>query len=384
MASIVRSSNTAARCIFATRSTANFHLSSRNTFSVSYLLSVPSQWRQYSTEQDHNLKDKLDRKLQIYTSTSDDPYLNLSIEHYLMEKSDPESTVLFLYQNRPCVVFGRNQNPWLEVNLSRLGEGLVSLAEADTSSRTSIDLVRRRSGGGTVYHDEGNINWSIICPPAVFDRDRHAEMVVRALHRLGVKSAQVNDRHDIVIHGEEPEKGPGNIFKVSGSAYKLTRKRALHHGTCLLSSHNLPHISALLRSFAEPFIKARGVESVRSKIRNVHVPKDRFIEEVVREFQTMYVHETEKLEVEEIGRDSLVAKVEAVQKGMAELKVGLAPKSTPIVFRIRQATISGYANTVVKSNKVTGLDLPPNSPVHLLHPSHRRRSKASSRSERVF
>jgi lipoate-protein ligase A len=272
----------------------------------------------------------LHRRLQIYRSTSTDPYLNLSIEHHLLQRTHPDSTILFLYANRPSIVIGRNQNPWLEVNLHALRQGLPSLPNqnAATTTTTPISLVRRRSGGGTVFHDAGNTNWSVICPPAVFDRDKHAEMVVRALRqRLGVRGARVNERHDIVMdvvlddanaNGEGEGKGKGReaTFKVSGSAYKLTRTRSLHHGTCLLGLEGLGRVGALLRSPAEGYIKARGVESVRSAIRNVGVGGEEFADAVVEEFRVMYGGEG----VEEVvvGEEEALEKEEVV-KGLREL-----------------------------------------------------------------
>lgn len=250
-------------------------------------------------------------RVQIYTSHVHDPFLNLSAEHFLLQNSHPESTILFLYTNDPCVVIGRNQNPWLEVNLGLLrdsharpaggGEGQEG---GGIGERSVVPLVRRRSGGGAVFHDRGNVNYSVICPPAVFDRNKHAEMVVRALRSLGVASARVNARHDIVVcldaHGRHcddkdndyshgHDNAPSSsIFKVSGSAYKLTRLRSLHHGTCLLASPNLGRIGGFLRSSAEPYIKARGVESVRSPICNVGVATGAFVEGVKRAFVALY------------------------------------------------------------------------------------------------
>lgn len=243
-------------------------------------------------------------KSQVYISRSLDPYLNLSIEHYLLQKTPADSTVLFLYTNRPCVVIGRNQNPWIEVNLGIL-----------RNEELRVKLVRRRSGGGTVFHDEGNVNYSVICPTPAFNRDKHAEMVVRALNKLGVEKARVNERHDIVVDKED-EEGEGALkqFKVSGSAYKLTRLRSLHHGTCLLSSPNLEAIWRYLRAPAKLFIKARGVDSVSSPITNVGISNESFEEAVISEFRSMYdsgqalvVSEAEK-EVPEIakGREELM------------------------------------------------------------------------------
>lgn len=254
----------------------------------------------------------------MYISRATDPYLNLSIEHFLLQKSPPESVVLFLYTNRPCIVVGRNQNPWLEVNLGLLGPGRSNVVDENGDSEGSVLLVRRRSGGGTVFHDSGNVNYSVICPPASFDRNKHAVMVVQALRSLGVSGSRVNERHDIVL--DVPGQKQTQTFKISGSAYKLTRLRSLHHGTCLLQSPNLPLVGPLLRSPAAPFIKARGVESVRSPIRNVGVQDTATFEEaVVAEFGAMYGNVDPEIiwvsDAEEALND-----VPAIAKGYAELK----------------------------------------------------------------
>ncbi|KAG7135360.1 putative lipoate-protein ligase A like [Verticillium longisporum] len=294
-------------------------------------------------------------RTQVYISRSSDPFLNLSIEHHLLQTTPSGSTVLFLYTNRPSVVIGRNQNPWLELNLPLLHAYVPRPAtqgrgdDGKDGHAAGVTLVRRRSGGGSVFHDAGNVNFSVICPPAAFDRDRHAEMVVRALRGLGVPGARVNCRHDIVVDvgidadadadagskkagvralpqassAPAPEtcaanRGPEDgkaTFKVSGSAYKLTRLRSLHHGTCLLSSPNLGSIGQMLRSPAEPFIKGRGVESVRSPVRNVGVGNEEFEGAVVREFGAMYGAFDVIAEVDEDA-----AELESVRKGMKELQ----------------------------------------------------------------
>lgn len=254
----------------------------------------------------------------MHVSRSRDPFLNLSIEHYLLQSSPSYSTVLFLYVNRPCVVIGRNQNPWLEVDLnllkeSRAADRRVEDKAIDSPSDT-VQLVRRRSGGGSVFHDEGNVNYCVICPTAEFTRDKHAEMVTAAIREFNLR-ARVNERHDIVLdqgsileekdwpdttdmhrtiyHRNSEENPP---LKVSGSAYKMIRQRCLHHGTCLVASTDLPKISKYLRSPAQPFIKARGVESVRSSIGNIQQGlkvetsklRSRFQRGVIKEFRELY------------------------------------------------------------------------------------------------
>ncbi|MCJ1246028.1 Biotin/lipoate A/B protein ligase [Trapelia coarctata] len=232
-------------------------------------------------------------KYQIYTSQSDSPFLNLSIEHFLLRKTPANSTLLFFYVNRPCVVIGRNQNPWLEADLKLLAAEPASLLNPGGGGPTplaagsTVDIVRRRSGGGAVFHDAGNINYCVICPTEDFTRDKHVEMVVEALRRDNPR-ARVNERHDIVLDQgaydpERPEPDTGDMhatryqgngelppLKVSGSAYKLTRTRSLHHGTCLLNSPNLKAISRYLKSPGRHVIKARGVDSVRSPVGNVY------------------------------------------------------------------------------------------------------------------
>ena len=302
-------------------------------------------------------------KRQIYVSRSRDPILNLSIEHFLLQESHPDSTILFLYVNRPCVVIGRNQNPWLEVNLNSVKP---DVNDGDRLSPSDVQFVRRRSGGGTVFHDEGNVNYCVICHPNAFTRDKHAEMVTRAIRAFNDR-ARVNERHDIVLdQGPELESAtidrmdmhrttydnfPGvrQPLKVSGSAYKLIRNRALHHGTCLVASPNLKTMSRYLTSPAGPYLKVRGVESVRSPIGNIlpsALPKPHVIhpfqESIVAAFSELYgipaqettstarkiidqhdrhsqIYENEQWAIAVVSED--LSELESVSEGIKELKV---------------------------------------------------------------
>ncbi|KAK5171329.1 uncharacterized protein LTR77_004473 [Saxophila tyrrhenica] len=228
----------------------------------------------------------------------------------------------------PSIIIGRNQNPWLEVDLN-----LISQA-SKPGVLQQIDLVRRRSGGGTVFHDEGNVNWTVIYPSADFTRDKHAEMIVRALRGCGVERARVNERHDIVLDqgDRKADSDPKDThtspytassdsaarpLKVSGSAYKLTRGRALHHGTCLLSSPNLKFISQCLHSPARPYIKARGVESVSSPVTNIALSNEHFISAVQDQFSKMYDHDRG---VEAMPFNDELLEVTEIKRGYEELQ----------------------------------------------------------------
>lgn len=306
-------------------------------------------------------QDGLARPVQSYISSSNDPYLNLSIEHYLLQNATQDSAILFLYVNRPSIIIGRNQNPWLEVNLALLNPSRDS-PETEPPGLGTVDLVRRRSGGGTVFHDSGNVNWTVICPSASFTRDKHAEMVVRALRDCGIDRARVNARHDIVLdqgtRGADTDPADTHStpyeatdfdtprpLKVSGSAYKLTRNRALHHGTCLLSSPNLNVIPDYLHSPAKPFLTARGVESVSSPVGNILLSNEDFIGAVQAEFAQQY--EQESLATVEVGSDWLDH--ETVRKGYDELHVSFGAA--------RLLQLGADYNTVA------GMEVPPNAAI---------------------
>ncbi|KAJ3142080.1 hypothetical protein HDU90_004353 [Geranomyces variabilis] len=208
-------------------------------------------------------------KVDVYVSKVTDPWINLAFEEWLFRKPDSADHVLYLWRNTKCVVVGRNQNPWKECHLELM-------------QQENVPLVRRRSGGGTVYHDIGNTNYTIIMPRETFDRRTNAELVVRSLHQLDVP-ASVNTRHDIVVTDDID----GVDKKVSGSAYKLVNTRAYHHGTMLIDA-DLGALGRYLRPPPKNLV-GKGVESVRStvgRLRDYSYTVDHlsFCEEVAAEF----------------------------------------------------------------------------------------------------
>ncbi|CAG8458934.1 8585_t:CDS:10 [Racocetra persica] len=122
---------------------------------------------------------------QCYISNLTDPWTNLAVEEW---HTDPSTVLLYLWRNIGCVVIGRNQNPWKECN--------VRLLRND-----GIPIIRRKSGGGTVFHDLGNTNYTVITPRQNFTRKHSAELVARALRKRLDIPAHVNERHDIEIEG---------------------------------------------------------------------------------------------------------------------------------------------------------------------------------------
>lgn len=184
--------------------------------------------------------------MKLYSSLERDPFFHLAVEEWLLR--DSGETAFFLYQNRPSVVLGRFQNPWLECDLHWM-------------HTSGVQLVRRPSGGGTVWHDEGNVNFCWVGPLQGFHKDQALQIVQARLKELGIE-VSINARHDLVVPQSD-----GSTRKVSGSAYKQTKDRALHHGTLLINGD----LTKLNRALASPhrLTETRSIPSVRSVVMNL-------------------------------------------------------------------------------------------------------------------
>ncbi|KAF8180170.1 hypothetical protein BJ912DRAFT_907302 [Pholiota molesta] len=247
----------------------------------------------------------------IYVSTSTDPYFNLSFEDWLFRHSPESKPLLLIYRDSPCVVIGRNQNPWTEVNFPAL-------------RAANVPFLRRRSGGGTVYHDLGNTNFSIHLPRASFDRHATGKIILRAVQSLGI-DAHLNDRNDICVGQDKMTSFLWRVYLsttilsyVSGSAYKLVNKRGYHHGTMLLTT-KLDALGDFLHTQTANMV-TKGVASVRSPVCNLQkhsasATHDNFTAAVTAEFRKEYGVGSEP----RIITDSEGAKIEYVRQGMREL-----------------------------------------------------------------
>lgn len=179
----------------------------------------------------------------IVFSESMDPYLNMGIEQWLYETLTPERVILFLWKNSDSIIIGRFQNPWAE-------------CEVPEALRAGIPVLRRISGGGTVFHDSGNLNFSIITPRGHYDQGRSFAVVLKALKSFGL-SPVIRNKSDIVIDGK----------KVSGNAFKVGSDRAMHHGTLLINS-DLPRLKRFLTPCIVPFV-SKAIQSRPSPVINL-------------------------------------------------------------------------------------------------------------------
>lgn len=179
-------------------------------------------------------------------NSSTDPYFNLAVEEYFMKHKDINEDVLMLWQNEPTIVVGRNQNTFEELNMEYVAE-------------KHIKVVRRMSGGGAVYHDLGNLNYTIIKNDGQSyknDFSFFALPVISCLDKLGV-SAEFNGRNDILIDGK----------KFSGNAQYFYKDKVLHHGTLLFSS-DLTVLGKALQAKQEK-LESKGIKSVKSRVINI-------------------------------------------------------------------------------------------------------------------
>ncbi|GIO05762.1 lipoate-protein ligase LplJ [Brevibacillus reuszeri] len=194
-----------------------------------------------------------------------DPRINLAIEEYALKNLPDHDDYLLFYINEPSIIIGKNQNTIEEINASYVEEN-------------SIHIVRRLSGGGAVYHDLGNLNFSFITNDdgqSFHNFRKFTEPVVQALKKLGVE-AELTGRNDIQV-GER---------KISGNAQYSTKGRMFSHGTLLFNSE-MENVVSALKVNAEK-IQSKGIKSIRSRVANIA----EFLEQemTIEEFRLAILH----------------------------------------------------------------------------------------------
>ncbi len=177
----------------------------------------------------------------IYLATSHDGAANLAGEAYLLTLEYDH--ILFLWVNDPCIVIGRYQNPFAECNLKNMEE-------------QKVQLVRRQSGGGAVYHDQGNLCFTLIGNKNTTTKEENFALVLKALASLGL-TCELSGRNDILLNGK----------KISGNAFQTTATKFCHHGTLLVSS-DLSVMSNYLTPSSNK-LASKAVKSVASRVGNL-------------------------------------------------------------------------------------------------------------------
>ena len=178
-----------------------------------------------------------------YVSPSRDGWQNLAMDEWFLDHLNPDDLILYFYVNQNAVIIGKNQNPWKECDLAAM--------EAD-----QVQLVRRVTGGGAVYHDCGNLNFSFIAGEQRYDLEKQLNLILRAVQSFGIPCG-FSGRNDLLADGK----------KFSGNAFCSRQGIRQHHGTLLLRS-DLGRLQNYLQVDPRK-LKAKGVESVRSRVCNL-------------------------------------------------------------------------------------------------------------------
>ncbi len=182
----------------------------------------------------------------VDTLQEHDPAVNLALEEHILRNARTDEDLLLFYINAPAVIIGRHQNAWEELNCAYV-------------EQHGIQALRRLSGGGAVYHDLGNLNFSFITesrPENFRNFKKFTGPVIQALAALGVP-AELSGRNDILVDGR----------KISGNAQYISKGRMVSHGTLLFNS-DLSHVSDALNVQAGK-ITSKGIKSVRSRVANI-------------------------------------------------------------------------------------------------------------------
>ncbi len=181
--------------------------------------------------------------LRILKSAVTNPWFNLATEDWIFNTLDADSHTLFLWRNSETVVIGRSQNPWVECKTDKM--------EAD-----EVFLARRQSGGGAVFHDLGNTNFTFLSPKDDYDQAANFTIIINALKKLGI-DAELSGRNDMQV-GDK---------KISGSAFKHAADRSFHHGTLLVNT-NMQKLGDYLNPHPLK-LQAKGIKSVRARVANL-------------------------------------------------------------------------------------------------------------------
>ncbi|HJH60793.1 MAG TPA: lipoate--protein ligase [Bacteroidetes bacterium] len=223
--------------------------------------------------------------LQIIIGNQYSPYLNLSVESFLLDTEKENTVTMFLWKNHKTVVIGTNQNPYSECDVNTL------LAEGG-------HLARRRTGGGAVYHDLGNINFSFIAAKKLYDVKKQMSVIQRALQYFGLET-EISGRNDITYQNR----------KFSGNAFAFTKSQGLHHGTILIRTDDVYMQKYLKVNPAK--LQKHGVKSVTSRIINLSevcdITSDNIIPYLILSFKEIYNNDVVTLDFNYLCNNDVIS-----------------------------------------------------------------------------
>ena len=187
----------------------------------------------------------------LIISSQTNPYINIAVENYLLSQPSDSEVTMYLWQNHRTVVIGQNQNPYAECNVAQL-------------KQDGGYLMRRRTGGGAVFHDLGNLNFSFVVPYEAYDTVRQFSVLQRAVESYGIET-MISGRNDVLA---KIDSNPNSQFKkFSGNAFAKGKYQRLHHGTILIRT-DVEQLQRYLK--VKPAkLQKHGVASVQSRVVNL-------------------------------------------------------------------------------------------------------------------
>ena len=218
-------------------------------------------------------------------STGTNPHKNLAIEEYLFSRCGEDEVILYLWQNQNTIVIGKNQNAWKECQISRIEEDGAVIA-------------RRISGGGAVFHDLGNLNFTFLASKENYDLKRQLEVILKAVQKLGIH-AEASGRNDILVDGQ----------KFSGNAFHEHKGRCYHHGTIMVDV-KLGELNKYL-NVSKKKLDSKGIKSVRSRVANLidynpGLTIEQLKKALKETFEEVYGHESRIIKEEELDRQAVL------------------------------------------------------------------------------
>lgn len=238
----------------------------------------------------------------IIHSDSYNPWYNLALEEYLLNNTRKNEVILYLWQNDKTVVIGRNQNAWKECDCKTLEENGGKLA-------------RRLSGGGAVYHDLGNLNFTFIMDKNLYDIHTQLEVILKAVRDSNIE-AEFSGRNDLVASGR----------KFSGNAFYYSTKASYHHGTILIDTDFKQMLQYLQPSKEK--IESKGIESIKSRVVNLkELNSNISIEQMKKELEKYFKELYEVVPDKEIISPNQISRVSELKNKYSswEWRYGQAP-----------------------------------------------------------
>jgi len=270
--------------------------------------------------------------IRILISECTDPFFNSAFEDYIFRNLRPQERILLIWRNTPSVFIGRFQNIFQECNVMEI-------------EKDGLPLLRRQSGGGTVFHDLGNTNFTFFCSREDYNENENFTLVIDALHTEFQLSVERSGRNDLLLESR----------KISGSAFKFTGKSAMHHGTLLINAD----LRKLKKYLSPPDFefRSKGIQSVSSSVLNIsELSADATHESVYRAIISRFIEKYGKPEgIETYSKEIMKAVADIVQRkddfSSWEWIYGKNPKFTfywdGLIFYVEK----GYIRAVKKEEK---------------------------------